>query len=328
MLDNSFDRGHFLSVTLRDVERNSWSQQSAGVQRIVGSTGFAGVQTAIGASGIQSGITRALGGESRVARVRHALDQSGHDAALLLNQKYRDIHIDAVSHDLTSACLDLGLLLGSRQVSFSGATFLGSVGASDMPRLLAAFWGLKSLAPALGSGFAVKLPDYDDAFKNAWGPRHPQGAMSDRLMESAAARSFTHGHVVAVTALLCGIVAYAKRGHGTPEQLLKQLEPEIQTSRRLGPAFAQWLQQRQREVLAHPLLNRRADGLPGSSEAAVIPLPARTASAPELASAPAPAVFNPLDTMDQDVQAASMVRAAANGTPFCAVCDQAAKAAA
>jgi hypothetical protein len=328
MDNNRFDRSHFLRVTLSEVERNSWSPRFTGTSSVSEHAGFSGVQTAMGGFGSPGGVTRALTGGGRAARVRRALESSECDALQLLDQKFHSMRIDAIAPRLLSACLDLGLMLGSRQVMTSGNVLSGPADAANMPRLLAAYWGLKSIAPTLSTGIATRLSDYDDAFKNAWGPRHPQATQGDRLLEFAAARCFARGHVVAVTALLTGILAYTKRGNGTPAQLLKQLEPEIQTSARLGAPFAQWLQQQHQEILAHPLLNRRADGLSGGSEAATpITLPARAASLPSVTSAPTPD-FNPLDNMDQDVQAASMVRAAANGTPFCAVCTKAGKAAA
>lgn len=327
MDNNNFNRSHFLNVTLREVERRAWTPTFTGVQSVSGNVGYSGIQTAMGPSRSPGGITRALTAGGRATRVRHALQDSQQDAVSLLDQKYRNIRIDTVAHLLLSACMDLGLALGSKLVTPSGSVALGLGATSDMPRLLASFWGLKSIAPMLGTGIATKLSDYDDAFKNAWGPRHPQTTQNDRLMESSAARSFARGHVVAVTALLSGIVAYAKRGPDAPAKLLAQLDPEIQKSPHLGASFAHWLRQQQAEILAHPLLNRRADGLPGEGEApAPVSFPARGMAAPVAAPAPVPE-FNPVDTMDHDVQAAAMVRAAANGTPFCAVCE-AAKAAA
>ncbi len=317
MNNNRFDRSYFLRVTLSEVECNSWSLPCTSV----GGVGYSGIQTTTGGYG-SPGITRALSGGGRATRVRHALEASERDALELLDSKLHSTRIDTVAPQLLSACLDLGLMLGSRQVTTSDNTQFSPAVASNMPRLLSVYWGLKSIAPMLATGVATRLSDYDDAFKTAWGPRQPNGTQGDRLIEFAAARSFARGHVVVITALLTGIVAYAKRGPDAPAKLLMQLDIEAQQSLRLGASFAQWLHQNQAEILVHPLLNRRADGLPGTREAVVpIPLPSRAYTpAPEIAATPAE--FNPLDTMDQDVQAAAMVRAAANGTPFCAVCNK------
>jgi hypothetical protein len=324
--NDSFNRSHFLNVTLREVERDMWTPRFTGIQRVSGSSGFAGPQSAMGATYRHGGIAHALPNGNRVARVRQALDDSRQAALQLLEQKYHALQIDAIAPHLVSACLDLGLLLGSRQVTNSGRALLSHGNTSDMPRLLSAFWELMSIAPMLGPGVQTKLSDYEEAFNRAWGPRQPPASNSHRLMELSATRNFAQGHVIAITALLTGIVAYAKRGPAAPSDMLMQLKPEISKSPRLGNAVMQWLEQNQAAILSHPLLNQRAIGVSSTDETlASVPLPARgaPAAAPDT---PAPAAVNPLENVDQDIQAATLVRAASSGTPFCAVCEKAAAA--
>ncbi|MFC3653411.1 DUF6861 domain-containing protein [Dyella humi] len=230
------------------------------------------------------------GYESRVMRVRWALEASGPLARKEIAGKLQGISLDAIWDILLSIVKDIALyyggsvVLGTAVGAGVGALF-GGVGAVPGAAVgfeagvvlgdwVMAFLGLKMLAEGLIDTIPQAMRCYVEGFRAAWGP-----SSSDRpdacylagyapSKETAALR-FAQGHVLMIMAILIAIVAYLTRGK-SKEALFKA----VGDSKRLGSKMADWLKDNEEKLLKEeslqPKVRPRAEapaetGQPSSS---------------------------------------------------------------
>lgn len=176
---------------------------------------------------------------------------------------------------LVEACKDIALYYGGSVVvgtSIGGAAgfFVGGAGAvpgavagaaagSQVGLWVLGFLGLKSLAEYMIDALPQAMRHYEQGFRKAWGDP-PQGNRPGPVNRTPtppdvnhAANEFGTGHVLVITALLMGLVAYLTRGRGNKGVILQ----EIRQSSRLGPKVANWVQANEARLLNNPALNPR-----------------------------------------------------------------------
>jgi hypothetical protein len=203
--------------------------------------------------------------ESRVMRLRWALEASGPLARKEIAGKLKGISLDAIWDILISVVKDIALYYGGSIVLGTAVgAGLGSLafGAGAVPGAALGFeagvvlgdWvmmflGLKMLAEGLIDTIPQAASCYVEGFRAAWGP-----ASSDRpdachsagyapSKETAALR-FAHGHVLMIMAILIAMVAYLTRGK-SKEALFKA----VGDSKRLGSTVANWLKENEGKLL-------------------------------------------------------------------------------
>ena len=212
----------------------------------------------------------------RVSRVRQAIDDSGPMAQRMIAQTLSGINLSTIWDILVSACQDIALYYGGSVAAGGfaggvGGAFFGGVGA--LPGAAAgaaaggyvggwvlAMLGLKSLVEGLAQAIPDALRYYEKGFLEAWGPtrhdyQHGFGP-STRGDPRTAAFYLANGHVIMISAILAGLVAYLTRGRGDKAVLLA----EIRQSPRLGPKVAQWVEQNEDQLRRHPALQPRRGG--------------------------------------------------------------------
>ena len=205
------------------------------------------------------------GYQSRVMRLRWALEASGPLARNEIAGKLQDISLDAIWGILLSVVKDIALYYGGSVVlgTAVGAgvgAFFGGVGAVPGAALgfeagmvlgdwVMAFLGLKMLAEGMIDTIPPAMNCYVEGFRAAWGP-----AESDRPdacylagyapSKETAAQRFAQGHVLMIMAILIAIVAYLLRGKNK-EALFKA----VGDSKRLGSKMADWLKDNEEKLL-------------------------------------------------------------------------------
>lgn len=212
----------------------------------------------------------------RVNRVRKALNDSGPMAQNLIVGKLTGINLSTIWPILISACQDIALYYGGSVVTGGviggiGGAFFGGVGAfpgatagaaagSYVGGVVLAMLGLKSLVEEVGQAISESLGYYQKGFIEAWGPlrqdRQDGFGPSSRGNPLSAASDFAQGHVILITAILAGLVAYLTRGKGDKAVLLN----DISRSPRLGPRVARWVEENEGRLRQHPALQSRRHG--------------------------------------------------------------------
>jgi hypothetical protein len=140
----------------------------------------------------------------------------------------------------------------------------GTAAGAEIGQMLLGFIGLKSVVEYMLDQLPVAIDEYRKGFLVAWGPMPSMHDMfSERPASSynfesnaMAAGNFARGHEIIIMALLMGIVTYLGRGKGN----LKALMAEASSHSKLGPKFATWLEQNERELSASPILQSRPKG--------------------------------------------------------------------
>lgn len=212
---------------------------------------------------------------SRVERVRSALNRSGPIAQGMITSRLAGIDLSMIWGILVEACKDIALYYGGSVVvgtAIGGAAgfFVGGAGAvpgavagaaagSQVGLWVLGFLGLKSLAEYMIDALPQAMRHYEQGFRKAWGDP-PQGNRPGPVNRTPtppdvnhAANEFGTGHVLVITALLMGLVAYLTRGRGNKGVILQ----EIRQSSRLGPKVANWVQANEARLLNNPALNPR-----------------------------------------------------------------------
>lgn len=217
----------------------------------------------------------ALGGYGvRTRCVRDALDESEHIALRSLRGKLGRISIDSIWPVLRGGCHDIGLYLGGGAIAgsvvggglgflvFGGRVVHGAAAGSEttirMTTMLLSFLGLKSAVHYMLATIPRAVDEYRRGCAEAWGPLPDlrshggphYGAEININGYGHAAKTFARGHEIMVLSMLAGIVTYIARSRGN----LKTLLVEARQSARLGPNFANWLEQNAENLDKHPLL--------------------------------------------------------------------------
>jgi hypothetical protein len=210
----------------------------------------------------------------RGRRLREAIELSKWIALRKLKAKLGGIKLDDVWPLLFEICHDLALYIGGSAVAGGvlGAA-VGSMGLGigavpgalagtaagvQIGQMLLGFIGLKSVIEYMLDHLPVAIDEYRKGFLISWGP---MPSMQDMFSETPASRynfesnamaagNFARGHEIIIIALLMGIVTYLGRGKGN----LKALIAEASSHSKLGPRFATWLEQNERELSAIPVL--------------------------------------------------------------------------
>ena len=222
------------------------------------------------------------GYESRVMRLRWALEASGPLARKEIAGKLKSVSLDAIWHILISIVKDIALYYGGSVVLGTAVgAGLGSLvfGAGAIPGAALGFeagmvlgeWvmmflGLKMIAEGMIDTIPPAMSCYADGFRAAWGP-----AASDRPNASylagyapskeTAAQRFAHGHVLMIMAILIAMVAYLTRGK-SKEALFKA----VGDSKRLGSKVADWLKENEEKLLKEESLQPKVRPRPESPQ--------------------------------------------------------------
>jgi hypothetical protein len=205
------------------------------------------------------------GYESRVMRLRWALEASGPLARKEIAGKLEHVSLDAVWPILLSIVKDIALyyggsvVLGTAVGAGVGALFFG---AGAIPGAALGFeagmvlgeWvmmylGLKMLAEGLVDTIPPAMNCYAEGFRAAWGPTEsdrPDARYTAGYAPSkeTAAQRFAQGHVLMIMAILIAIVAYLMRGKSE-----KALLKAVGDSKRLGSKMADWLEENEKALL-------------------------------------------------------------------------------
>jgi hypothetical protein len=278
-----FDRYHFYAV-LDDVD-DDLSRQ---IRQRVGAGGVP-----ITPIGIANWAGYSLGHRGR--RLREAIELSKWIALRNLKAKLGGIKLDDVWPLLLEICHDLALYIGGSAVAggLLGAA-VGSMGLGigavpgalagtaagvQIGQMLLGFIGLKSVIEYMLDQLPVAIDEYRKGFLVAWGPMPSSRDMFSETPASRynfesnamAAGNFARGHEIIIIALLMAIVTYLGKGKGN----LKALMAEASSHSKLGPKFATWLEQNERELSASPVLQVRpkGGGQTGSPKEAIGPAP-------------------------------------------------------
>ena len=232
---------------------------------------------------VERSLYRTLYGyESRVMRLRWALEASGPLARKEIAGKLEHVSLDAVWPILLSVVKDIALyyggsvVLGTAVGAGVGALFFG---AGAIPGAALGFeagmvlgeWvmmylGLKMLAEGLVDTIPPAMNCYAEGFRAAWGPTESDRPDARYLAgfapsKETAAQRFAQGHVLMVMAILIAIVAYLMRGKSE-----KALLKAVGDSKRLGSKMADWLEENQKALLKEkslqPLERGRAQAVP------------------------------------------------------------------
>jgi hypothetical protein len=214
------------------------------------------------------------GYESRVMRLRWALEASGPLARKEIEGKLKKVSLDAVWPILLSVVKDIALyyggsvVLGTAVGAGVGALFFG---AGAIPGAALGFeagmvlgeWvmmylGLKMLAEGLVDTIPPAMNCYAEGFRAAWGPTEsdrPDARYTAGYAPSkeTAAQRFAQGHVLMIMAILIAIVAYLMRGK-SEEALFKA----VGDSKRLGSKMADWLKENEKKLLDEDILKPKA----------------------------------------------------------------------
>ena len=223
------------------------------------------------ASAAERELEHALYGyESRLIRLRYAINASGPLACRTLEATLEGIKLDAVWKILYGIVHDIALYYGGSVVAgtamgAAAGSLAGGVGAAPgaaigfgagqlMGAWVMTFLGLKMLAEGLGDTIPQAFRFYWKAFRAAWGPiegdPHDARYRADfALSEDQAAHHFAQGHVLMIMAILMALVAYLTRG--SSEEALMQA---VRQSERLGAKMADWLTENKQKLLNHPRL--------------------------------------------------------------------------
>lgn len=215
---------------------------------------------------------------SRTDNVRRALHESESIALRHLGPKLSGINLSAVWPVIKHICHDIALYLGGGAIAggaIGGAIGFGLTGVGAVPgtvagsvlgtkagAMLLSFLGLKEIATQMITCIPQVVSAYSEGFRAAWGTvpdltsgsgDAPHFGAHYRLPDThRAAREFARGHELLVVALLTAIVAYITR-----DGRLSALLAEIRHGSRLGPKFAQWVEQNADRLSNHPLLQER-----------------------------------------------------------------------
>jgi hypothetical protein len=263
-----FDRYHFYGVL--DQADDELAGQ---IRQRVGAGGVP--DTPIG---IANWAGYSLGQRGR--RLREAIEESKWIALRNLKAKLGGIKLDDIWPLLLEICHDMALYIGGSAIAgavvgaFIGSAGLG-VGAvpgavagtaagAEIGQMLLGFFGLKSVIEYMLDKLPVAIDEYRKGFLVAWGPMpsmhdmfSEQPASSYNFESNAmAAGNFARGHEIIIMALLMGIVTYLGRSKGN----LKALMAEASSHSKLGPKFATWLEQNERELSASPVLRDQRSG--------------------------------------------------------------------
>lgn len=203
--------------------------------------------------------------ESRVMRLRWAIEASGPLARTEIAGKLKGISLDAIWSILISVVKDIALYYGGSIVLGTAVgAGLGSLafGAGAVPgaalgfeagvvlgEWVMTFLGLKMLAEGLIDTIPQAASCYVEGFRAAWGPSpsdrpgacHTAGYAPSK---ETAALQFAHGHVLMIMAILIAMVAYLLRGK-SKEALFKA----VGDSKRLGSKVADWLKENEGKLL-------------------------------------------------------------------------------
>jgi hypothetical protein len=239
----------------------------------------------------------------RVNRVRKALDDSGPIARRLIAERLAGIDLSAIWPILIAACQDIALYYGGSVVlggvigGVGGALF-GGVGAvpgaaagaaagSYVGGAVLALLGLKSLVEGLAQSIPEALRCYQDGFLKAWGPvrreREPGLDGFGHGDPAFAAYDLANGHVIMISLVLTGMIAYLTRGRGDRAVLLN----EISRSPRLGPRVAKWVEENWEKLRGHPALQSRRHGTLPGNEPGPAPKKGRTSTQEKQGQRPA-----------------------------------------
>ena len=244
--------------------------------------------------------------ESRVMRLRWALEASGPLARKEIAGKLEGISLDTIWDILISVVKDIALYYGGSIVLGTAVgAGLGSLafGAGAVPgaalgfeagvvlgEWVMTFLGLKMLAEGLIDTIPQAASCYVEGFRAAWGPAasdlpvacHTAGYAPSK--ETAALR-FAHGHVLMIMAILIAMVAYLTRGK-SKEALFKA----VGDSKRLGGKVANWLKENEGKLLKEeslqPKIRPRSE--PAPEEAPQAPRRPRPPARPPVPNKPAP----------------------------------------
>lgn len=210
----------------------------------------------------------------RVRCVRDALDESEHIALRILRCKFDRISIDTIWPILRTVCHDIALYLGGGAIAgavvggglgflvFSGGVVHGAAASSvictRMTAVLVSFLGLRSAVQYMLQNIPRAVDEYRRGCAEAWGPLPDlrshggphYGAEMNINGYGHAGKTFARGHEIIVLSMLTGIAAYITSSRGNVGTLLV----EARQSARLGPNFANWLEQNAENLGKHPLL--------------------------------------------------------------------------
>ena len=251
------------------------------------------------------------GYQSRLMRLRWALDASGPLARAEIAEKLQGIRLDAIWPILLSIAKDIGLYYGGSIVlgtavgagvgslafgvgAVPGAA-LGFEAGLVLGEWVMAYLGLKMLAEGMIDTIPPAMRCYVDGFRAAWGPastdRHDASYLANYApSKETAALRFAHGHVLMIMAILIAIVAYLTRGK-SKEALFKA----VGDSKRLGSKVADWLKENEGNLLKEENLQPkvRARPEPVQKETAQDVKRPRLPSKPATAKSPVPAMKVP-----------------------------------
>ncbi|WP_293371845.1 DUF6861 domain-containing protein [Nevskia sp.] len=242
-------------------------------------------------SALPQGVKETL---TRVDHVEEALKRADGMALQRMAQTLAGIELASIWPILIETLKDIALFYGGSVVT--GAAVGGAVGSLGagvgaipgaaagaaagvtLGTWLLAIFGLKSLIEEVKDSIVAAFTAYKDGFSLAWkADPHPEPmnhglAGASHHVQPAASR-FADGHVIVLTAILIGIVAWLTRGKGSRSEVLK----EIENSSRLGPKVAAWVKENEAALKAHPGLKPK----PAATGKATPERPAAADKAPE-----------------------------------------------
>jgi hypothetical protein len=210
------------------------------------------------------------GYESRLVRLRYAINASGPLACRTLETTLEGIKLDAIWKILYSIVHDIALYYGGSVVAgtamgAAAGSLAGGVGAAPgaaigfgagqlMGTWVMTFLGLKMLAEGLSDTIPQAFRLYWKAFRAVWGsiegdPHDARYRADFALSEDQAAHHFAQGHVLMIMAILIALVAWLTRG--SSEEALMQA---VRQSERLGAKMADWLAENKQKLINHPRL--------------------------------------------------------------------------
>lgn len=224
-------------------------------------------------SALPQGVQKTL---TRVDHVEEALKRADGLALQRMAQTLAGIEFSSIWPILIETLKDIALFYGGSVVT--GAAVGGAVGSLGagvgaipgaaagaaagvtLGTWLLAIFGLKSLIEEVKDSIVAAFSAYKEGFSLAWkADPHPE-PMNHGLAGAShhvlpAASRFADGHVIVLTAILIGIVAWLTRGKGSRTEVLK----EIENSPRLGPKVAIWVKENEAALKVHPGLKQKTE---------------------------------------------------------------------
>ena len=251
-------------------------------------------------SALPQGVQKTL---TRVDHVEAALERADGLALQRMVHALAGIELSSIWPILIETLKDIALFYGGSVVT--GAAVGGAVGSLGagvgaipgaaagaaagvtLGTWLLAIFGLKSLIEEVKDSIVAAFSAYKDGFGLAWkADPHPEpmnhGLKSASHHVLPAASRFADGHVIVMTAILIGIVAWLTRGKGARADVLK----DIENSPRLGPKVATWVKMNEAALTVHPGLKAK----PVATGRAILDKPPgtdKTSEKPKRAAEPA-----------------------------------------